>query len=58
MADDKKKHATPDVAIVLSQRVGDIVLKDVTLKFGETAQLPRAFAEELVKRYPQLKIVK
>lgn len=58
MAKETAKPATPDVAIIFSQRLGDVVLEGTTLKYGETVELPRAFAEELVKRYPQLKIVK
>lgn len=58
MAEKKLEKQPSDLAIVLSQREGDIQVNGVTLKFGETVELPRVFAEELVARYKHLKIVR
>jgi len=42
---------------VLSQRLGDIITAHGVLKYNEVTEIPAEVAEELLKMYPELRII-
>jgi hypothetical protein len=44
--------------MVLSQRIGDVVYAGGVLKMNDCVELPCEVAQELVKAFPELRIVK
>ena len=44
--------------MVLSQRIGDVIYSGGVLKMNDCVELPCEVAQELVKAFPELRIVK
>lgn len=54
----KKTEEKADTAQVFSQREGAISTPHGVLEFNGIVEMPRAEAEEFVKRYPETRIIK
>jgi hypothetical protein len=44
--------------MVLSQRIGDVIYPGGVLKMNDCVELPCEVAQELVKAFPEIRIVK
>lgn len=53
-----KHKAEVKTNLVLSQRQGDVIWSGGIIKFNDCVELPCEVAEQLVKSFPELRIVK